>query len=106
VFNEQRQSPRKVFKVKAVVAIEGEAPLAVRTVDIGSNGLCVSSPAPIQVGQDANVRFELFFEGKATPIDTRCKAVYCVFSNGEFKVGFQFLQLALADMTRLAKFLR
>jgi hypothetical protein len=39
-------------------------------------------------------------------IQTRSKALYCVFSNGEYKVGFQFLNLDLGAMTVLARFLR
>jgi hypothetical protein len=32
--------------------------------------------------------------------------MYCIFSNGEYKIGFQFLSLELAAMTLLAKFMR
>jgi hypothetical protein len=77
-----------------------------RTADVGANGLSVMLPAPLQPGQAGQVSFDLFVDGKATTIKTRSKALYCVFSNGEFKVGFQFLNLDLSAMTVLARFLR
>jgi hypothetical protein len=32
--------------------------------------------------------------------------MYCIFSNGEFKAGFQFLNLDLNAMSQLSRFLR
>jgi hypothetical protein len=106
VFSEKRQSTRKVLKVKATLSMEGTAPVTARTVDIGANGMCVAATQPLTVGQSGQVSFELFFEGKASIINVRSKVMYCIFSNGEFKVGFQFLNLGLASMTLLAKFMR
>jgi hypothetical protein len=40
------------------------------------------------------------------PIAARVKAMYCIFSNGVFKVGFQFLNLDLSAMSQLSRFLR
>lgn len=106
VFNEQRQTQRKLLKVKAVVAVDGCAPVMVKTVDVGSNGMCVMSSDPIQVGANAQLRFDLFVEGTMSTIEVRCKASYCILSHGDFKVGFNFLNLNLAGMTQLAKFMK
>ena len=106
MFKEQRQSPRKVLKVKAVLAMEGMAPVTGRTFDVGGNGVSVTTANPLKVGQSGQVTFELFIDGKATVIATRSKVSHCIFSNGEFKIGFQFVNLDLSAMAVLAKFLR
>lgn len=106
VFNEQRLTQRKLLKVKALVAVEGCAPITVKTVDVGANGMCIVSPDPIQVGANAQLRFDLFVDGSMTTIDVRGRASYCILSHGDFKVGFNFLNLNLSGMTQLAKFMK
>jgi hypothetical protein len=103
---DQRQSARKIVKVKAVIAMEGQAPMPGRTSDVGSNGVSIAVLNPLQVGQTGQVGFDLLVDGKLTPIAARAKVIYCIFSGGEFKVGFQFLNLDLGAMTQLSRFLR
>jgi hypothetical protein len=103
---ELRQSGRKIVKVKAVVAMEGQAPVPARTADVGANGVSVAVQNPLPVGMVAQVGFDLLVEGRLTPISARAKVVYCIFSGGEFKAGFQFLNLELSAMTQLSRFLR
>jgi hypothetical protein len=106
VFTEQRQSARKVVKVKAVVTVDGGPPITGRTLDLGSNGVCVNAPEPVPAGKLAQVSFDLLIDGKAYPIHARSKVSYCIFSNGEFKIGLQFLTVDLSAMTTIAKYLR
>jgi c-di-GMP-binding flagellar brake protein YcgR len=106
VFIEQRQAERKALKTKATLAIEGQTTLTVRTVDISSTGMALSLPNPLPIGKPAQIGFELYHDGKVTPFNARCKVSYCIFSNSEFKVGFQFLTLDLNAVTTLAKYLR
>jgi hypothetical protein len=103
---DQRQSARKIVKVKALIAMEGQAPVPGRTADVGSNGVSVAVQNPLQVGQAGQVSFDLLVDGKLTPIAARAKVIYCIFSGGDFKIGFQFLNLDLAAMTQLSRFLR
>lgn len=103
---DQRQSARKIVKVRAVVAMEGQAAMPGRTSDVGVNGVSIAVQNPLQVGQTGQVGFDLLVEGKLTPIAARAKVIYCIFSGGEFKVGFQFLNLELSAMTQLSRFLR
>ena len=86
--------------------MEGQAPVSGRTSDLGANGVSISVPDPLLVGQTAQLSFDLLVDGKVIPISARAKALYCIFSSGEFKVGFQFLNLELAAMTAVARFLR
>ena len=106
MFSEQRTSERKLLRTRARVAMEGIAPASGRTSDLGANGVCINLPDPLPVGQTGQVSFELLIDGKLVPISARARALYCIFSNGEFKVGFQFLNLELAAMTAVARYLR
>jgi hypothetical protein len=103
---EQRKSARKILKVRAVLAMDGQAPVPVRTVDIGANGVSVTVPEPLPAGQLGQVSFDLLVDGKAAPVTGRVKTMYCIFSSGEFKAGFQFLNLDLNSLSQLARFLR
>jgi hypothetical protein len=103
---DSRQSARKIVKVKAVIAIEGQAPVPGRTSDVGSNGVSIAVQNPLQVGQTGQVAFDLLVDGKLTPIAARAKVIHCIFSGGEFKAGFQFLNLELTAMTQLSRFLK
>ena len=103
--NEQRQEQRKLLKTRAAVVVDGTQRKA-RTLDICSSGMCITVTDPIKTGTTAQVAFELFHDGKNTPIEVRTKVSYCILSSGEFKVGMQFLDLELGAMSTLAKFLR
>ncbi len=106
MFTEQRKNERKVLRVRARVSMVGAAPVSGRTSDLGINGVSISLPDPLQVGQTGQVSFDLLIDGNIVPINARAKALYCIFSNGDFKVGFQFLHLELAATTAVARFLR
>lgn len=86
--------------------MEGAAPASGRTSDLGANGVSINLPDPVLVGQTGQVSFDLLVDGNIVQINARAKALYCIFSNGEFKVGFQFLNPDLAAMTAVARFLR
>lgn len=106
VFNEQRKSLRKVLKTRALVVFDGATPVMARTADVGSNGICLTHAQPMPTGADCTLSFELFLDGKQSMVKTRSRTMYCIFSNGAYKIGFQFLNLDLAAMTLLAKFMR
>ena len=106
MFAEQRKSERKLVRTRARVLLEGQEPATGRTSDLGANGVSIALPDPLQVGQTGQLSFDLMVDGKLVPISARAKALYCIFSNGEFKVGFQFLNLDLSAMTAVARFLR
>jgi len=91
--------------VKAQLALEGAEPVAGRTVDVGSDGLCLLLEHPLKPGTLGTVRFEIFHEGKAKPIVARSKVQYCILSNDGFKIGFQFVNVDLTAMAALSKFL-
>ena len=104
--DEQRKSKRKILKVKALLTMEGTETVPGRTVDVGGDGLCLLLGISLTPGMIGTVRFEIFHDGKAIPITARSRVQYCILSNGEFKVGFQFINLELSAMASLSRFLQ
>lgn len=105
VYSEQRTGNRKVLKVKALLAMEGEDTITARTADVGGDGLCLVVGKSLKTGAIGMVRFELFQDGKVKSIAVRAAVQYCVLSNGEYKVGFRFVNLELSAMASLAQYL-
>jgi len=103
---DQRQSARKILKVKALVVMDGQTPLLGRTTDIGTQGISVTVGRPMQTGQLGQLGFDLLVEGKSVPFRVRTKVTYSILSGDDFKVGFQFLNLDLHAMSELARFLK
>lgn len=85
---------------------EGGERVMGRTTDVSANGVSVNVPQPLGAGQTVQMRFDLLVEGKLVPIQSRARTQYCILSNGEFKVGLQFLHPELGAMTALSRFLR
>jgi hypothetical protein len=103
---EQRKFPRKVLKTKALAAMDGQAPIAGRTVDLGADGVSMNFNDPVEAGKNGYVRFDLFIDGKPVTVTARANARYCIFSQGEFKVGFQFVDLDRDASIAINRFLR
>ena len=87
-------------------ALEGSAAVLGRTSDVSADGISVNVAQPVAVGQGAQLRFDLLVDGKVVPIHAKARTQYCILSNGEFKVGLQFVNLELAAMTALSRYLR
>ena len=105
VHNELRSSIRKPLKVKALLAMEGEEAMIARTADVGGDGLCLMVGKALKQGAIGMVRFELFHEGKSKLIAVRAAVQYCILSNGEYKIGFRFVNLELSAMASISRFL-
>jgi hypothetical protein len=105
VRSDQRNTTRKILKVKALLSIDGNAPQVARTLDVGTDGVSLVLEHPLKPGAVVDVYFEIFHDGKLRPITARSKVQYCILSNAGFKVGFQFVNLELSSMTMLTKYL-
>ena len=106
MIEELRQSQRKPLKVKALLAMDGQPPVAGRTLDINANGVCVAQEQPCQVGRAGTIKFDIFYDGKPNSITAKVKVAYCIFSSGEFKLGLTFVNLDLNAMSVVAKYLK
>ena len=89
-----------------MLAVDGGPPVLGSTTDIGANGVSVSFEEPVQAGMAGYVRFDLLVDGKITPVNARSKVSHCIFSQGAFKVGLEFVNLDQAATAALQRFLR
>lgn len=105
VHSELRSSKRKVLKVKALLAMEGEDTIMARTADVGGDGLSLMVGKALNTGAVGMVRFEIFQDGKVKSIAVTAAVQYCILSSGEYKVGFRFVNLQLSAMASLAQYL-
>lgn len=103
---ELRQTPRKVLRTRAGVAIDGKEPVFGKTADVSVTGCCILLADPITVGKMGQVAFDLASNGRVDHVNTRVKAMYCIFGGGEYKIGLQFLGLDLPTATALARYMK
>lgn len=89
-----------------MLAVDGQETCLVKSSDVGANGISVGVPDPLTPGQAAQLRFDLLVDGRLITITAHAKVSHCIFSHGEFKVGFQFQHLDLTSVTALARYMR
>lgn len=106
VHSEQRRGNRKVLKVKATLTMEGTQAVACRTLDIGGDGVCLLVADSVSTGAIGTARFDFFHAGKVTEVSARARVQYCILTGGEYKVGFQFVNVSLSAMAALSRFLQ
>lgn len=103
---EQRNSLRRVIKTKALLALDGRGTESGRTTDVGMDGLGINLPDPVDVSHLGYVRFTVLQDGEPNVVTARVKTQYCIFSQGDFKVGLQFVDLDQANSVVLSRYLR
>lgn len=106
VLVDQRQGARKILRVRAMMVMDGAAPVAARTFDLGLAGMSVTSGTKVEPNQTGQVVFEMLVDGKPQIITCRVKVSHCIFSGDEFKVGFVFQPLNPEATAALTKFMR
>ncbi len=84
--------------------MQGATPVAARTLDLGGSGMSLALAYPLTLGSKGVIQFDLMTDGKVKPVKTTVAVTYCIYSNGEFKVGFKFQQLDLLVLTAITKF--
>jgi hypothetical protein len=89
----RRAAPRKALREEAAV-VYGGASKAVRTWDLGRDGMCLLSPRPIAPGTRCKVRFDVPLGAERINVTAALKVVYSSYSAaGEFKIGAVFTDL-------------
>ena len=86
--------------------MDGGAPMAARTFDLGLAGISLTSEHKVQVGASGQIVFEMLVEGRPQIVNTRGKVSHCIFGSGEFKIGFVFLPLDNEAAGAITKFMR
>ena len=103
---EQRLAPRKVLRVKAMLVMDGAPPMAARTFDIATTGICLHADQSLKMGHQGQISFEMYFGGASHILTVRASVTYCIYSGDAFKVGFQFIDLGLGTLATISKYMR
>ncbi|HEY0584720.1 MAG TPA: PilZ domain-containing protein [Pseudoduganella sp.] len=103
---DSRQGARKILRVRAMIVMDGGAPMAARTFDLGLAGISLTSEQKVQVGANGQIVFEMLVDGKPQIVTTRGKVNNCIFSGNEFKIGFTFAPLDNEAAGAITKFMR
>lgn len=89
----RRAFHRKVLRQPATVRL-GDASSAVRTWDLGLDGMCLVTTRPISPGTRCTVDFELPLQGGPRALSVAVKVIYSSYSGADgFKIGTHFTGL-------------
>jgi hypothetical protein len=100
----RRAAPRKAVRETATV-VYGDASHAVKTWDLGREGMCLLTPRPIAPGTRCTITFDVPLGGERIAITAAAKVVYSSYSAaGEFKIGAVFTALDESAALVLGRF--
>lgn len=95
---ETRIATRKVLRCRAKVLLNGgRPPLMGRTVDISLSGISLMLGESLPAGESCVVAFETPVNGNMKRVIASVKAVYSICGADGFRVGFQFVNLDMAN---------
>lgn len=94
------------MRTRVGLAIDGREPMFGKTVDVSVTGCCVLVADPVTVGLIGQVAFDLMVYGHFSHVNTRVKAMYCIFGGGDYKIGLKFLDLDMPTVTALARYMK
>jgi c-di-GMP-binding flagellar brake protein YcgR len=103
---DQRVEERRVIKVKALVAFGDDGPLKARTIDVAAGGVALVLPGPGRPGSKAQIEFDLYHGGQSHLVRAIGRLTHCVFSNQEFRAGFEFDFVEPAGLAAIKSFVR
>ncbi len=86
--------------------MDGAQAIPARTIDIGVSGMSLALEHPVHLGQRGQISFSFYFDGEVHPICAKGEVSYCIYSSGEFKAGFNLVNLGLTGMTAITKYMR
>ena len=86
--------------------MDGRTPVIGKTADVSGSGCSICLPDPVPVDGLGQVAFDLLVEGRTVSVNTRARAMYCIFGGGEFKIGFKFLGLDMPTAAALARYMK
>jgi hypothetical protein len=102
---DQRQSERKVLRVRARLTLDGAEPVWIQTADIGKFGMGLARiPASLPANAQGLVQFEVTLNGKIQNVGMRVRIAYCIPVDTEFKAGVQFLDLQSPGALLIAQY--
>ena len=103
-YGDDRRSPRRICRVRAVVDVTGGPSLPAVTVDIGRDGMAVLLPCPLPDGATCRVAFSIFSGGSVRRLDLNARASNSIFVRDAVRVGLAFTGMMPATGKLLGDF--
>ena len=103
-YGDDRRSPRRLCRVRAVVDVTGGPRLPGVTVDIGRDGMAVLLSRPLRDGTTCRVGFSIFSGGRVQRIELNARASTSIFLRDAVRVGLSFSGMMPAVGNLLAEF--
>jgi Tfp pilus assembly protein PilZ len=101
VSSERRAHPRFACDLEAHIATPGGMMLDARTIDISWAGICVTTAAAVQPGNNVDLSLKLILDGmEADSLVIPGKVIWCTPTEGQFQVGAGFREAEMADASR------
>ena len=103
-YGDDRRSPRRLCRVRAVVDVTAGPSLPGVTVDVGRDGMAVLLPHPLPDGATCRVAFSIFSGGSVQRIQLNARASSSIFMRDYVRVGLSFTGMMPAVGNLLAEF--
>ncbi len=103
-YADDRRSPRRLCRLRAVVDVTAGPSLPGVTVDIGRDGMAVLLPRPLPDGATCRVAFSIFSGGSVRRIELNARASSSIFVRDAVRVGLSFSGMMPAVGNLLAEF--
>jgi hypothetical protein len=105
VWEEQRQSGRKVMEADGALVMDG-TPAAIKTVDISLGGLCIRSATQLAVGKEYSLSFDFPAADGVRRMAVTVDVIYCFHTvEHDFKSGVEFIDPAPAMIDDIRHFI-
>jgi c-di-GMP-binding flagellar brake protein YcgR len=104
---DRRQHERRPFRSMADLLLRNFPLLKVRTIDISSGGLSISSPTDIAPGSGGHIRVNIPTLRTSVSYNTQAEVMNSIYTRADdgFKVGLKFVNLPAPMATAVKSFL-
>lgn len=103
---DRRDTPRRPYRVGALIHVPGLPPLKGRTVDISPEGVALLLPRPFPPGSRCTIGFAIYTNGALQEINAAVEVTNCVFLSSDVRVGCRFVALDEGTKKILSAFVR
>nr|AGU11840.1 hypothetical protein [uncultured organism] len=101
---ERRDSPRRICRLRASVALAGHDPLPGITFDIGRDGMAILLDYALPPGLSCDIGFSVFAKNAVQWVEVGAKVVSSIFVHDRVRVSFSFSKVGMDAQRVLTDF--
>lgn len=92
--DERRKTPRNPEQCSASVLLPDRRRIKGKTVDLSSEGVCLTLPEALTLGHQYRFRIDRRIDNKKQRIDVIGRVCFCISLGGQFRIGMHCPDLA------------